>query len=461
MAKKKRKGVFARDIDKLNMWFAIIAVASFASVMWMIWDDYARPWKAYQRQFQVVQSEVTQQQLAQEQASVDQEQLSALRQQRDDAEQELANQADRIREIEGEIATTGTRMDRADQEFRFARSIFDTRRWEFEEARKHHGEEGASSEKAALDQAEADLAETRIELETETLARDAAQASLDEFTAAQTSIASEIATMTREIDRLQDRLGALRFDWVYYLRNAPFMDGFNPSERINQTILNDIRFDLNFTDAPRVDRCETCHLGAGSEDFESYDQPFTSHPRLDLFVGENSVHPAGEFGCTVCHGGKGHATSFYTAVHTPDNESEAERWEHELDWDHIELWEWPMRSSGDIEASCVKCHLNDPWLPESPKLEYGLELVESLGCYGCHQIDRFDDARKRGPDLTSVISKTTPEWAYNWVMDPKSFRPETPMPRFFNLANTSDEYWTQRNEAEAEAIVSRRRRRAR
>ncbi len=454
MAKKKRKGVFARDIDKLNMWFAIIAVASLVSVLWMIWDDYARPWKSYQRQFQVVQSEVTQQQLAQEQAGVDQQELSALRQQRDDAEQALADQAESIRELRDEIEAKQTRVDRADQETRFARSIFDTRRWEFEEARKHHGEDGASSEQAALDQASADLEQYRGELEIETLARDAAQASLDELTDAQSSAVSAIAVMTREIDRLQDRLDALRFDWVYYLRNAPFMDGFNPSERIQQVVLDDIRLDLNFTDAPRVDRCESCHLGVGSADYESYDQPFTSHPRLDLFVGDSSAHPAGDFGCTVCHGGKGHATSFYTAVHTPDNESEEERWEHDLGWGHIELWEWPMRTSNDVEASCVKCHMDDPWLPESPKLEYGLELVESLSCYGCHQIDRFDDARKRGPNLSGVASKTTPEWTYNWVMDPKSFRPETPMPRFLNLANTSDEYWTGRNEVEAEAIVS-------
>ena len=60
---KKRKGVFARDIDKLNMWFAIVAIGAMLSVFWMIWDDYARPWKSYQRQFQVIQNEVTQQQL--------------------------------------------------------------------------------------------------------------------------------------------------------------------------------------------------------------------------------------------------------------------------------------------------------------------------------------------------------------------------------------------------------------
>ena len=60
----KRKGVYARDIDKLNIIFAAVAIASFLSVVWMIWDDYSREWKLYQRQFQVVEQEVTQQQLA-------------------------------------------------------------------------------------------------------------------------------------------------------------------------------------------------------------------------------------------------------------------------------------------------------------------------------------------------------------------------------------------------------------
>jgi cbb3-type cytochrome oxidase cytochrome c subunit len=454
MAKKKRKGVFAHDIDKLNMWFAFIAIAAFASVMWMIYDDYARPWKSYQRQFQTIQNEVTQQQLADEQARIDQQALAALRQERDTAEQELAAQSARIDELDTDIAAKQTRLDQADQRFRFGRSIFDTHRWEYEEARKHHGEEGATGEKAAFDQSSEELEQARLDLETLTLEMDALNAERATLTDAQSAATTAIAGVTREIERLQSRLDALRFDWVYYLRNAPFMDGFNASERIQQTVLENVRFDLNFTDAPRVDRCETCHLGTASTDYASYDQPFTTHPRLDLFVADNSAHPVGEFGCSVCHGGKGHATTFATAVHTPDNESEEERWKHDLDWQHVELWEWPMRTSGDIESSCVKCHLEDPWLPESPKLEHGLELVESLGCYGCHQLDRFDDTRKRGPDLSRVSSKTDMEWAYNWVMNPKSFRPETPMPRFFNLANTSDAYWTERNQVEAEAIVS-------
>ncbi len=416
---KKRKGIYARDIDRLNMWFALVALASMLTVVWMIWDDYAAPWKPYQRQFRQIEREVTEQQLADEQGAIDQALLTEVREQRDAAEQALSEQQDVIGQIDSDLESAQTKLDLADQNLRFARSAFDSYRWAFEEARKKEGEEAAAAERANMEGAQADLATFSAEVEVLTIERDAHQARLEEITAARDQAQSEISAMNREIDRLRGRLDALRFDWVYSLRNAPFLDGLNPSLRINQVVLENIRFDLNFTDAPQVDRCETCHLGARSAEYETYEQPFTSHPQLDLFVGDNSIHPASEFG-----------------------------------WEHIEQWEWPMRANGEIESGCVKCHLKDTWLPDAPKLEYGLELIEKLGCYGCHELDRWEEARNRGPNLSHLVSKIDAAWAYNWVINPKSFRPETPMPRFFNLANTSDAYWRERNQVEVEAIVS-------
>ncbi|MCS5703030.1 MAG: c-type cytochrome, partial [Acidobacteria bacterium] len=263
-----------------------------------------------------------------------------------------------------------------------------------------------------------------------------------------------IGNTTREINRLEGRLDSLRFGLAYSIRNAPMLDALNPSQKIRQAVINDLRLDLNFADAPRVDRCQSCHLGADNAAYVNASQPFTSHPNLDLYVADTSVHPAGEFGCSVCHQGKGLATSFYSAVHTPSNESEEHRWEEEHDWAHIELWEWPMRTVAETEASCLKCHIGDTWMPDAPTLEYGLSIIENVGCYACHQVDRFDDARNVGPSLEHVGVKTNSEWAYNWVMDPKSFRPNTPMPKFFNLANTSDDNWLGRNQVEADAIVA-------
>ena len=448
----KRKGVYARDIDKLNIIFAAVTIASLLSVVWMIWDDYAREWKRYQRQFQVIEQEVTQQQLANEQASINQTELAQLTQQRAAAEQTLAGQEGQVGALEAELGGIQTELELATQKFRFARSVFDTQRWNYEEA--IHKNSDSSGEEADYREAEARLAETQAEEERLQIEADRIQGELD--TLRQSLIEAEvgIGNTTREIDRLQGRLDSLRFDVAYAVRNAPMLDALNPSQRIRQAVINDLRLDLNFADAPRVDRCQTCHLGASNGAYANSSQPFTSHPNLDLYVADTSVHPAGEFGCAVCHQGKGLATSFYSAVHTPSNESEEHRWEEEHGWSHIELWEWPMRKVAETEASCLKCHLDDTWMPDAPTLEYGLSIIENVGCFGCHQLDRFDDARKVGPSLEHVGVKTTSEWAYNWVMDPKSFRPNTPMPKFFNLVNTSDEYWSGRNQVEADAIVA-------
>ena len=448
----KRKGVYARDIDKLNIIFAVVAIASFLSVVWMIWDDYSREWKLYQRQFQVVEQEVTQQQLANEQASIDQAELAQLTQQRDTAEQTLAGQEEQIGALETELGGIQTNLELANQEFRFARSVFDTQRWNYEESVQKNS--GLSGAEANYKEAEVRLAETQAEEERLQIQADRIQGELD--TLRQSLIEAEvgIGSTTREINRLEARLDSLRFGLAYSIRNAPMLDALNPSQRIRQAVINDLRLDLNFADAPRVDRCQSCHLGADNEAYVNSSQPFTSHPNLDLYVADTAVHPAGEFGCAVCHQGKGLATSFYSAVHTPSNESEEHRWEEEHGWAHIELWEWPMRTVAETEASCLKCHIGDTWMPDAPTLEYGLSIIENVGCYACHQVDRFDDARNVGPSLEHVGVKTNSEWAYNWVMDPKSFRPNTPMPKFFNLANTSDDNWLGRNQVEADAIVA-------
>lgn len=448
----KRRGVYARDIDKLNIIFAAVAVASLLSVLWMIWDDYAREWKRYQRQFQVIEREVTQQQLANEEAGIDQTELAQLTQQRDAAEQTLAGQQEQIGGLEAELEEVQTDLELATQEFRFARSIFDSRRWTYEEAVQKGGD--SSAEQAAWEEADARLAETQAREEAATTEAEHIQAELETLRRSSVDAAAGIGTMTREISRLEDRLDSLRFGFAYAFRNAPMLDALNPSQRIRQVVISDLKLDLNFAEAPRVDRCQSCHLGASNADYADSSQPFTSHPNLDLYVADAAVHPAGEFGCTVCHQGKGRATSFYTAVHTPSNESEGHRWEEERGWAHIEQWEWPMRPVAETEASCLKCHVGDTWFPEAPKLEYGLGIIDNVGCFACHQLDRFDDARRVGPSLEHVGVKTTSAWAYNWVMDPKSFRPNTPMPKFFNLPNTADEYWTGRNQVEADAIVA-------
>ncbi len=141
-----------------------------------------------------------------------------------------------------------------------------------------------------------------------------------------------------------------------------------------------------------------------------YPQPYSSHPRLDLFVGSTSPHGKQEMGCTICHEGQGSATEFKWASHTPNDPAEAERWRKEYGWFDNHHWVLPMQPHRFVESSCLKCHHEVTELepserfpdPPAPKLTEGYRLVKYYGCFGCHEVNGYDGPDHRvGPDLRS------------------------------------------------------------
>ena len=147
-----------------------------------------------------------------------------------------------------------------------------------------------------------------------------------------------------------------------------------------------------------------------------YPQPFSSHPRLDLFVGSTSPHKQAEFGCTICHEGQGSATDFRWAAHTPNDPRQRDKWRHDYGWvnNHYamlgitHLWEFPMLPDRFAESSCLKCHHQVMELapserfpdPPAPKLMQGYELITTYGCFGCHEINGYEGPNKTiGPDI--------------------------------------------------------------
>ncbi len=136
--------------------------------------------------------------------------------------------------------------------------------------------------------------------------------------------------------------------------------------------------------------------------------PFTTHPRLDLFVGSLSPHTVADFACTICHDGQGSATAFKWSSHTPDSPEQREQWLRENNWFDNAHWIYPMYSRRFTESSCLKCHHEVTELaaseqfpdPPAPNLMGGYNLIRKYGCYGCHEINGFDGPDKRiGPDM--------------------------------------------------------------
>ncbi len=179
------------------------------------------------------------------------------------------------------------------------------------------------------------------------------------------------------------------------------------------------------------------------------------------------------------------------------DEATGERWEHELGATESKLhyWHWPQFPKTLVQSSCLKCHKeglyrtaepeyedvrvgkpvqapdttafddqsaalnpsaasepNRLLIPAEPaayrprELERGLDSFLRFGCYGCHKLDTalfpfMKNARpKVGPPLDEIATKTTKEWTLRWVRNPKDFRPETRMPRFFGLSNNSQNF---------------------
>ena len=88
-----------------------------------------------------------------------------------------------------------------------------------------------------------------------------------------------------------------------------------------------------------------------------------------------------------------------------------------------------------------------PAPPVKGDAETGKKLVGQLGCMGCHvvgdklvnmkpraNLTKYMDAwqyrrlRSQGPELEGTGSKTTVNWLFAWLKDPKQYHPKTKMP---------------------------------
>lgn len=136
--------------------------------------------------------------------------------------------------------------------------------------------------------------------------------------------------------------------------------------------------------------------------------PFTSHPRLDLYVSDSSPHKLSTFACTVCHDGQGSATDFKWASHMPNSNLDGQRWMNEYGWFDNPHWIYPMYPKRFAEASCLKCHHEVVELeasekfpdPPAPTLVHGYNVIRKYGCYGCHEVNGYDGpVRRVGPDM--------------------------------------------------------------
>ena len=162
----------------------------------------------------------------------------------------------------------------------------------------------------------------------------------------------------------------------------------------------------------RVDRCMTCHMGINRVDSISEEQPFSSHPRWEVYL---KNHPPETFGCVLCHEGQPRAVTDPEKAHG-----------------EVKHWLTPMNRGKLAQSSCIKCHEKNIELVGAEELWKGIKLFEELRCFGCHTTEGFgnDEHSIIAPDLTQIGTRVNITWLVEWLMMPKKFRPSTRMPDF-------------------------------
>jgi cytochrome c2 len=153
---------------------------------------------------------------------------------------------------------------------------------------------------------------------------------------------------------------------------------------------------------------------------------FRTHPqRFDLLV---KAHPPDRFGCSVCHGGQGAQTK--GVMHQAFRHgAEDHHWNDPLT-DEVRVLGRKLKGAF-VEAKCEKCHREELTVSRAPLLTRGKKLFVEVGCWGCHPTEGYNDLPRRGPTLTSLVSKTTPGWLQAWISHPRAWRPHTRMPNFW------------------------------
>ncbi len=383
----------------LSVWFLFFSVLLVVAVGAMIWKDYQRPWKAYQKAYFEKEMAIARDEARAARARVFtlEQDLKSARSAVERTRAELA--AVRVPATYDELIAERHRLkrllDAADAEVKNvkgllapARYVFETKRAAFERAeRLREAQRGGVADAARYDPVEdGDVVRAREAMEaarTDVLRHGQALYEAEDryLTAAANwqDASRRIAALEkpwRDAQRTLDDLLASKAQAENKLagleglyagngwRNAPFIDFITPSIKVRQTVLANIHDDWNFATNPRVDRCITCHVGVASptmgapETIETYDLKnwMRAHPGLDLIAGPTSPHPVEAIGCTVCHHGVGWATDFSRAAHIPGDDVTKARWEDEHHWHEPHYIEYPMLPTEYAEGQCWKCH---------------------------------------------------------------------------------------------------------
>jgi mono/diheme cytochrome c family protein len=445
----------AYNTKRLNKVFAVLSIIFLFVVIWLILDDYIRPWKGFQVKALKIKQEVLNKQLRELAGEIKPEEVQKLRARIAASEKVVAERKADIKKLEENVASIKTDI--------YAQKILNgdynaqvgALTFQYDHAVSHGDTKHADQILVKLNGFKKQYEDGKEKLKILEDKLKSTNTQIGELRKAQTDVEKELSNYVAKQERLEMALEQTKETPVWFLRNSPFVDFLDPTIKIQQVVVTNAADDRYFQKVPKVDRCTTCHVFIDQAGYEEQANPYKTHPKVDtLAVGLNSAHPMKDFGCTTCHGGEGHRVNdFNAAAHTPENEEQRKKWQEAYNWHEGHKIPQPMFKLSQTEASCVKCHQGQFYIPQADKLNKGRRLIAEYGCYNCHKIKGWEGLPKSGPILTKISSKISKEFAKNWIWSPRVFNPKSRMPSFFGQSNNSSPEFMKKNMAEVNAMV--------
>jgi cytochrome c2 len=451
----KHEPGMAYNINGLHRIFAVLSTILLFAVLWMLLDDFIRPWKMVQMKGMKVEGEILTQRIEAEKKKISKAKLKELTENLKQAKKQVLLNDNQIKKVEADLLKLkGERQSEKIINSKY-NSRFTELTYRYEMNNKHHpGDKKNRDLKEELEKYRLLFTESNNRKKEHLSSLVKLRKKLSELKKDESQAKKELESLTGTHNRLL--LSLKKTDpntLLWAVRNAPFFDYMDPTLRISQIVLNDITEDRYFRQVPRVDRCTTCHSFIDKAGYENQKNPFKTHPRLSLILGSHSPHPIKKIGCTICHGGEGHRMrDFNAAAHTPSTVEQKNEWIKKYHWHEPHHVARPMYKLKHTEAGCLKCHQGIDYIPQTALLNRGRKLIKTYGCYGCHKIKGWEHLRKSGPSLAKVGSKVTKEFLLNWIWNPKSFNPKAKMPSSFGQVNNSSDPFRKRNITEVNAI---------
>jgi mono/diheme cytochrome c family protein/uncharacterized coiled-coil protein SlyX len=475
--------------------YLIFSGLLFLGTVWAVVDEVStrRPWKDYQREFYELAVKKLTDQRNQALAGLDSSKYRALEKELADAESSLTS--DEYQNAAAALKNLRLELDVVTRDWRFARSRSDAEYYEYKK-NVNAGREDPSG-KERLEQLDAEIAKHASEMDSLNKKIAEVQAVMGRYSDRVDSLTSEKKQLLEEVTKLNGKIEHMKsapLEVRQTVLNDFEMTNFQELKaRVDRCVTCHVGYkDPLFSDAPQPftthpipellaihnpDKfgCTPCHRGQGpaltAGDAHGNADPYWEFPLLrgkDVYAGCNSCHGNDvvvkfgerltkakqllmESGCFGCHEIK-HFTNLPKIGPELNDLTAKVKPEWVYHWvknpkEYNPHTRMPNFRLADDEAEAVTAYLVDVSRQSSFRLAHppgsytggvpskGKQLVETIGCKGCHVVG--NDLRMRNergtsydiaPELTWVAGKVNADWLYDWLKNPRHYHVNTRMP---------------------------------